>query len=142
MSRILLIDDQSAICDLLVTVLTTRGHTVRVARDGVQGLQAFATHRPDLVITDLNMPEMDGLEVIALLQREYPRVPVIVMSGGFGPHTDVYLDVAAEFGAASVLRKPFHLAAFLDTVNRALAGERPVESSAEPFAALPALAAV
>ena len=142
MARILLIDDQSAICDLLVTVLTTRGHTVRVAPDGVQGLQTFAVHRPDLIITDLNMPAMDGLEVIALLQREHPQVPVIVMSGGFGPDTDVYLDVATEFGAAAVLRKPFHLAAFLQAVDRALGLRPPAEASADPFAALPELVAV
>jgi DNA-binding NtrC family response regulator len=142
MARILLIDDHSAICDLLVTALTISGHTVQVASDGAQGLQDFTTVRPDLVVTDLNLPACDGLEVIKLIKRMRPGVPVIVMSGGFGLHTSLYLDAAAEYGAAAVLRKPFHLATFLEAIDRALAGGCSAESGTEPFAAVPELAAV
>lgn len=142
MARILIIDDHSGIRDLLVTALATDGHTVQVAHDGSHGLQAFAAHRHDLVVTDLYMPDMDGLEVISLLQREHPGVPAIVMSGGFGDHTRRRLEIASEFGAATVLRKPFHLSTLLEAVNRALRRSGAPEASVEPFAPMPELAAV
>ena len=137
MSRVLIIDDHSGIRDLLLTVLQSQGHEACAATDGVDGLQRFLSDRPDLVVADLKMPEMDGLEVVRTLRREHPGVPIIAMSGGFGEHTDLYLDVAVEFGAVAALRKPFRLATFKQAVAEALAHSGPVTSSREPFAAVP-----
>lgn len=137
MSKVLIIDDHTGIRDLLLTVLQTQGHEVGVAADGVAGLQRFLTDQPDVVVVDLKMPEMDGLEVVRALRREHPGVPIIAMSGGFGEHTDLYLDVAVEFGAVAALRKPFRLATFKQAVAEALAHAGPVTSSREPFAAVP-----
>lgn len=137
MSKVLIIDDHTGIRDLLLTVLQSQGHEVGVAADGVAGLQRFLTDSPDVVVVDLKMPEMDGLEVVRTLRREHPGVPIIAMSGGFGEHTDLYLDVAIEFGAVAALRKPFRLATFKQAVAEALAHTGPVTSSREPFAAVP-----
>lgn len=137
MSKVLIIDDHNGIRDLLLTVLQAQGHDVCLAADGVAGLQRFLTDHPDVVVADLKMPEMDGLEVVRTLRREHPEVPIIAMSGGFGEHTDLYLDVAVEFGAAAALRKPFRLATFKQAVAEALAHTGPVTSSREPFASVP-----
>lgn len=137
MSKVLIIDDHSGIRDLLLTVLRSQGHEVCLADDGVAGLQRFVADAPDVVVVDLKMPEMDGLEVVRTLRREHPGVPIIAMSGGFGEHTDLYLDVAIEFGAVAALRKPFRLATFKQAVAEALAHAGPVTSSREPFASVP-----
>ncbi len=137
MSKVLIIDDHNGIRDLLLTVLQAQGHEVCLAADGVAGLQRFLTDRPDVVVVDLKMPEMDGLEVVRTLRREHPEVPIIAMSGGFGEHTDLYLDVAVEFGAVAALRKPFRLATFKQAVAEAIAHTGPVTSSREPFAIVP-----
>lgn len=137
MSKVLIIDDHSGIRDLLLTVLRSQGHEVGLADDGVAGLQRFVADAPDVVVVDLKMPEMDGLEVVRTLRREHPGVPIIAMSGGFGEHTDLYLDVAIEFGAVAALRKPFRLATFKQAVAEALAHAGPVTSSREPFASVP-----
>lgn len=137
MSKVLIIDDHSGIRDLLHTVVQSQGHEASVAADGADGLQRILGDRPDLVVVDLKMPEMDGLEVLRILRREQPGVPVIAMSGGFGEHTDLYLDVAVEFGAVAALRKPFRLATFKQAVAEALAHAGPVTSSREPFAVVP-----
>jgi CheY-like chemotaxis protein len=137
MSKVLIIDDHNGIRDLLLTVVQSQGHEASVAADGLAGLQQFLSDHPDLVIVDLKMPEMDGLEVVRTLRREQPGVPIIAMSGGFGEHTDLYLDVAVEFGAVAALRKPFRLATFKQAVAEALAHAGPVTSSREPFAVVP-----
>lgn len=142
MARILIIDDQAALCDLLVTVLATQGHTGFAATGGEEGLRLFRRERPDLVITDLNMPKTDGLGVLAWLQREHPEVPLIVMSGSFGDDTRYYQQVADRFGAVGLLHKPFPLPAFKHAVNSALRAARPFADSTSPFAAVPELIAI
>jgi len=137
MSKVLIIDDHAGIRDLLLTVLQSQGHDACVAADGTEGLQRFLSDRPDLVVADLKMPDIDGLEVVRTLRREHPEVPVIAMSGGFGEHTGLYLDVAVEFGAVAALRKPFRLATFKQAVAEALTHTGPVTGSREPFAAVP-----
>ncbi len=142
MARILIIDDQPALCDLLLTVLAAHGHTAFTATDGDDGLRLFRRERPDLVITDLNMPKTDGLGVLAWLQREHPEVPLIVMSGSFVDDTGCYQEIADRFGAVGVLQKPFRLPAFRHAVDSALHALRPPGDSTSPFAALPELIAI
>lgn len=142
MAKVLIIDDQAALCDLMLTALAAQGHTGITATDGEEGLRLFRRERPDLVITDLNMPKADGLHVLAWLQREHPEVPLLVMSGSFADDTDYYQQVADRYGAVSVLHKPFRLPAFLQAVNSALRALRPPADSVSPFAAVPELIAI
>lgn len=142
MAKVLIIDDQAALCDLLLTALATEGHTGFAATDGDEGIRLFRRERPDLVITDLNMPKADGLHVLAWLQREHPAVPLIVMSGSFSDNAGYYQEVADRFGAVAVLQKPFRLPAFRRAVDSALRALRPPADSASPFAAVPELIAI
>ena len=142
MARILIIDDHPALCDLLLTALAARGHAGFAAHNGEVGLRLFRRERPDLVITDLNMPRADGLEVLAWLHRDHPEVPVIMMSGSFDHDTSYYQEIADRYGAVAVLQKPFQLPAFWRAVHSALRAVQPPAHSASPFGALPGLVAI
>jgi CheY-like chemotaxis protein len=80
MPSIMVVDDDSAICDALASLLEDEGYGVRTAPDGLAALDAIAEDTPHLVITDLAMPGLDGIGLIARLQRERPSLPIIVLS--------------------------------------------------------------
>lgn len=142
MAKVLIIDDQPALCDLLLTVLAADGHAGFAATDGDEGLRLFRRERPDLVITDLNMPKADGLDVLRWLRRRHPEVPLIIMSGSFSDTPHYYREIADRFGAVAVLQKPFRLPAFRQAVDSALRALRPPGDSTCPFAAMPELIAI
>ncbi len=105
MSHILVIDDDSSICLLLRKALEALGHQVTVAYDGQKGLAALKVAPADLVITDLIMPGMEGIETILELKRRSPGLKIIAMSGGgMGKGTD-YLLMAQKFGAQRTITK-------------------------------------
>jgi len=105
--KILLIDDDVAVLRTLEIVLEDRGYEVVTAKDGAEGLRLFQKYHPDLVITDLIMPEKEGIETILEMRRERPDAKIIAISGGGRTHNRCFLDMAARFGAAAVLPKPF-----------------------------------
>ena len=119
MARILVIDDDAQVRALLDDVLSAAGHMVVLAADGREGLVAHRRHRPDLVITDIFMPHLDGLQVI--LELASSRANVIAISGGGNVHHLDHLDDAVHFGACAHLTKPFTIEVLLKTVNDALA---------------------
>ena len=121
MPKILVIDDDEAIRTLLAEALIATGHTVRLAADGNIGLKLFRAAPADLVITDLVMPEKEGLETIMELRREFPGVHIIAMSGGFAHDAGLYLHMAERLGAARVLRKPFRVAELTTAIAEVLA---------------------
>jgi DNA-binding response OmpR family regulator len=84
MASILIIDDTDVIRDLLQTSLERAGYAVRVAKDGHEGLREFRKASADLVITDIYMPDCDGIEVIRGLRRLSPEVKILAISGGTG----------------------------------------------------------
>jgi DNA-binding response OmpR family regulator len=112
--RVLVIEDNPGLRDLVRLTLESTGHEVLTATHGAEGLAYLGEHAVDLVITDLFMPEMDGIEVIAALRRRFPGVKVVAMSGR--PGVD-YLTVARELGAARILRKPFAMDELLSAVD-------------------------
>lgn len=124
MSRILVIDDENDVRVLAQAALEAEGHTVRVAADGVEGMRIARREPLDLVVTDLVMPEKEGIETIHDLRQEFPDLPIIAISGGGRAGADVYLDTAAELGADVILQKPFAMAALASAVRQLLA--RPV----------------
>jgi CheY-like chemotaxis protein len=107
-TKILIIEDDDFVRDVLHQVLSFSGYDVSEASDGIEGIRRFRRDRPDLVVTDLIMPNKDGIETIADLHAEFPGVKIIAMSGGGGQGPRLYLEVAQGFGAARLLTKPFH----------------------------------
>ena len=121
MARILLIEDNNDLRIMLRAVLTGAGHTVIEARDGQEGLTLFWQAGADLVVTDIVMPEKEGLAVLMELRTAQPPVKVIAMSGE-GNVSD-YLATARLMGAAKVLPKPFRNAVLLAAINELLPGD-------------------
>lgn len=121
MAKILVIDDDDIFRDVLVEALDQAGHEVRSAINGVDGLKKFHEQPADLVLTDIVMPEKEGLDTIRDLRRDFPGTRVIAMSGGVAHDPKLYLHMATKFGASSVLPKPFSLAQLHDAINAALA---------------------
>jgi len=117
MARVLVVDDEYQMRDLLCQALERRGHTVDQAADGRQALQHLAEHQPDLVITDLVMPEMEGIETIQAFRRKCPALPIIAISGGGRVDPDNYLSMAGQIGANRTFAKPFRLEEILTAVR-------------------------
>ena len=114
MKRILLIDDDPELLDVLSHVLSQAGYQVATAADGRQASALYRSHTPDIVITDIYMPDRDGLEALMELRRDFPRVKVIAMSGGIS--NQEMLQVASALGASRTLAKPFEPAELLSAV--------------------------
>lgn len=122
MPTVLVIDDERPIRALLREVLAEQGYDVTEAEDGVKGVRRAREQRPDLVITDILMPDKDGLETILELRAAAPHLPVIAISGG---STRVPMDVLAaarRFGARRVFSKPFDPLAVVAAVKELLDG--------------------
>lgn len=107
MKRIVIIDDEPQIRDMLQKILQRYGYEVAVAENGKEGIKLCANKPADLVITDLTMPEKDGMETIKELRSDYPGVKIIAMSGGGDRFPEYFLDKAIESGAVTSLKKPF-----------------------------------
>lgn len=121
MAHILLIDDDDIFRDVLASALEQSGHTVRQATNGNEGLRLYREQPADLVLTDIVMPEKEGLDTIRDLHRDFPTARIIAMSGGLAHDPKLYLHMAEKFGAKAVLAKPFHLSDLAQAVEAALA---------------------
>ena len=117
-STLLVIDDDPAVRGFLRQILAGAGYIVVEAGDGRSGMSKIEPHRVDLVITDLVMPEQEGLETLQRLRAERPNLPVIVISGAFGGS---YLKTARRLGATAALAKPIDPETLLRAVREALA---------------------
>ncbi len=118
MPRILVIDDEPTILDVFSQMLTRAGYDVLTATDGREGVRLFREQGADLVVTDLVMPEQEGLETIRELRRDFPDVKIIVVSGGGGlGDPSNYLHMASLFGARYSFRKPVRVGTLLAAVR-------------------------
>ena len=106
MSTILVIEDDPGVRRVLQHTLEYAGHTVRAVDNGRDALRAVHETEPDLVVTDIVMPDSDGLEVIRILTSDHPGVRIIAISGGGMIHRTTYLDLAHLLGAHLTLHKP------------------------------------
>lgn len=120
MARILVLDDDPDVRQGISGFLRRLGHEVVEAADGRAVLAGEGVPYLDLVITDINMPEVDGIEVIVALKEKNPRVPVIAISGGGRVPKGSLLEDAGVLGAVSTLPKPFELAELRGAVELAL----------------------
>jgi CheY-like chemotaxis protein len=114
---ILVVEDDSAIADVVGAILEEEGYVVRVARDGAAGLAAVAESMPNLVTLDLLMPVMGGWEFLRALQSRCASVPRVVIVSAYG----VDPSDAQALGADACLRKPFEIGALLEIISRLIA---------------------
>jgi two-component system response regulator (stage 0 sporulation protein F) len=126
MASILIVDDDKAVQIITRLMLEREGHHVTCANDGPRALEILNEARFDLLIIDIFMPEMDGLETMRLVHRRHPGVPVIVISGhalpAGGATTPDFLAMSTKLGALTTLQKPFKSAVLLMQVERCLQG--------------------
>ena len=115
-----MIDDEREIREMLRDLLRTQGYEVMTAADGSAATRLQQQHPADLVITDIFMPEKEGIETILELQTGWPGLKIIAISGGGGDHNVDYLAAARQLGAVSSISKPFDLDDLLAAVRDAL----------------------
>jgi DNA-binding response OmpR family regulator len=120
MARILIIDDDREIRHPLRLALERAGHEVLEAPNGTEGVRLWLDHGADLVITDVFMPEKDGLEVISELRARSPGVKIIALSAGDSTRTLHSLSDARLFGALRTIAKPFRHVEILATIEELL----------------------
>jgi DNA-binding response OmpR family regulator len=130
MACILVVDDEPEVGEAIRRVLERAGFSVAVANSADLGLLALEEDQPDVIVTDVIMPKVHGLELIKIVRERYPRVRVIAISGGgsFGLlsykpdaiSTHAYLAAAREAGAEEILTKPFDMGDLLAAVRRQL----------------------
>ena len=125
MSRILLVDDDESFRPMLHETLERFGYEVVTAVNGREASDRYRERPADLVLTDLIMPDKEGLETIRDLRRLWPDARIIAMSGGGRTNADNYLKMARTMGAAEVLSKPFSNKELLAAIEAAL-GRREV----------------
>ena len=114
---VLIVDDESAILDTLRILLKNDGFDVRVAQGGKAGLEAIASHSPQVVLSDIRMPRVDGIQLERTCRERWPGIPVLLMSGEVT--RDWVLRLVRE-GAPEVIRKPFQPATLVQTVRSIL----------------------
>jgi CheY-like chemotaxis protein len=120
LARILLIDDNPAVLRVLHNLFLAEGHSVEDAPDSATGVMKHHEHPFDLIITDIVMPEKEGISTIIELRHEYRDLKIIAMSGGgeFEPYG--YLDIARRVGADRTIAKPFSAKEIMEVVNDVL----------------------
>ena len=120
MAQILVIEDDEQIRGLIREVLEESGHEVLESSDGEDGLKKFSLNPTSLVITDILMPGMEGLETIRHLRTEVPNAKIIAISGGLEGKGVNVLELAKKFGAARIIAKPFNISQLLGAVEEIL----------------------
>jgi len=120
MESILIIDDEPQIRSMIRLILEREGYAVMEASDGIEGLRLFREKPADLVITDLIMPNKDGIGMIIEIKKEFPNVKIVAMSGGGLNRPEGYLRGAQKLGAACTLSKPINRQELLRAVKDTL----------------------
>lgn len=106
---------------MLLRAITRAGYRVHEAPDGKEGLKLLAAHPIALVLTDIIMPDVEGVELIFRIRKSHPTLPIIAMSGGGRMSPKGYLDVAKSCGASRTIAKPFDIEQLLGWVAELIA---------------------
>jgi DNA-binding NtrC family response regulator len=120
MKSVLIVDDDLAVLDIARRMLTAAGYEVLQADNGKTALASYSERPTDVVVTDVVMPEMEGLETIRELRRLDPHARIVAMTGADPQFASTYLAMAGRFGALEILRKPFTKEQLLAAVAKAL----------------------
>ena len=122
--KILVVDDEEKIRNALQDILESKGYKVSIAKDGKEGLKQFAALEPGLIITDIIMPDMEGIEFIRAIAKKKKNTPIIVMSGNILGAK--FLESARIFGTRACLKKPFTAQELMKTIEKLLINKRKV----------------
>lgn len=120
MPSILLVDDDELVRNLLSEILRRADYEVEIAQNGQEAIKLYGERAYDLIVTDLLMPEKEGLEMIMELRRLHPEIRIIAMTGGGRMDPDALLNAASLFGAWRIMRKPFTPEEFIQAVTEHL----------------------
>ncbi len=104
---VLLVDDDAMVMGAVTMLLEDHGFTVIPAGNGIEALRLYREHKPDLVLTDIIMPEKEGITLIRELRQEFPEARIVAMSGGGRIGNSDYVTIATALGADAGLNKPF-----------------------------------
>lgn len=118
MKTILIVDGDIAILNLLENILSSYNYDVYTTTDGRKALDTLEQIVVDLVITDVIMPDMDGLEFIGKMKKQRKGLKIIAMSAGGGFDTETYLEIAKKLGADAVIEKPFSLEDISEAIKK------------------------
>lgn len=129
MPTILLIDDEASIIEVMGNSLVKAGYEVLSAENGEKGLQLLEKEAVDAVVTDIIMPEKEGLETIIEIRRKQPELPIIAISGGGRTRQLHFLEISRDFGANDVLQKPFKPSQLIASLNSLLTTQRDLPSA-------------
>jgi CheY-like chemotaxis protein len=121
MARIMIIDDDASVREALAALVGAAGHETCMASDGRRGLDRLPAFQPDLVITDILMPGMEGMETIRELRKRHPLLPIIAVSGCMPFNGTDYLRTAQRLGASQSLPKPVEPGALIEAIRALLA---------------------
>ena len=120
MAKILLVDDDPLVVESLLSAMESKGHTVVTASNGIKALKKFDQSAFDLVVTDIIMPEMDGIETILKMRCKRSNAKIVAISGGGRIGNVDYLEAAKKLGAIAVIEKPFRFEEFFKVLNDCL----------------------
>lgn len=120
MAKILVIDDEPSILLMIKKMVEKAGHEADLALNGNEGIEKIEKNKPDLVITDIIMPQMEGLETILGLRKKYPKLKIIAISGGGRVGPEGYLSSAKLLGADRIFQKPLVQKDFMEAVTTLL----------------------
>jgi CheY-like chemotaxis protein len=130
MAKVLVVDDIAVVSMAFRMILERAGHTVDTAADGAEALNVVAIRVPDVVITDLWMPNVDGLHLIQTLRSQFPAIGVVAMSGGSRQYNqESSLDRARNAGANQLLMKPVSRLDLLDAVGKSMLAKSALAAS-------------
>jgi CheY-like chemotaxis protein len=105
--KILIAEDEKEIANGIKTLLEQNGHQVFLTSNGYEALESAKQYQPDVLITDIIMPEMDGIELIIKIRKQSPEIKIIAISGGGRISAEEHLESAHNLGAMVTLKKPF-----------------------------------
>jgi DNA-binding response OmpR family regulator len=120
MAKVLIIDDDDWMRRMLSRTLAAAQHQVLEAANGLDGVRKFRAEAPDIIITDIVMPEQEGIETIREIRAGGSKVAIVAISGGGTGDGALYLTIAEELGADAVLAKPFRPAELVELVEHLL----------------------
>ncbi|MEX0804843.1 MAG: response regulator [Candidatus Binatia bacterium] len=132
---VLVVDDDENLNQIIAETLMAAGYEVQTAHNGLHGYLAYSQHHPDVVLTDIQMPELDGLEMMRCIRASNPNVKTIYISGAVRQYRDVLARESKDFGAG-VLSKPFSRNDLLKSVAAVATASRTHSESSESLGSL------
>jgi CheY-like chemotaxis protein len=117
MKKILVIEDNAIVRNTMMRILQSAGYTVVTANDGLEGVALFRQEMPDLVISDIIMPQQEGIGTIRQILAEFPGTKIIAISGGGRIGNTDFLQIARKMGAIDAMPKPFDPDDLLDRIS-------------------------